>query len=80
MNNKRTWIYLLVILLAIFHQDFWLWNDVRLVFGFMPVGLAYHALYSVAAALIWALAVRYAWPSLIDEEKADTHWEANGTS
>ena len=80
MNNKRTWIYLLVILLAILHQDFWLWNNTRLVFGFMPVGLAYHALYSVVAALIWAFAVRYAWPSLIDEGKTGIHREAKDTS
>lgn len=72
MNNKRTWIYLLVILLAIFHQDFWLWNDVRLVFGFMPVGLAYHALYSVAAALIWALTAQRAGPDRTEQNDRTT--------
>ncbi len=48
--------------LAILHQDFWLWDDTTLVFGFLPIGLAYHAAYSLAAALLWFLALRYAWP------------------
>ncbi len=40
---KRVTIGLLV-LLAVLHQDFWWWDDGHtLVFGFMPVGLAYHA-------------------------------------
>ena len=60
-------VYGLVILLAILHQDFWYWNDPTLVFGFMPVGLAYHALFSLCAAGVWALAVKYAWPATLDE-------------
>ena len=59
-------IWTLVLLLLVLHQDNWLWTDARLVFGFMPVGLLYHACLSVAAALVWWLAVRYAWP--IDPE------------
>ena len=63
---KRVTIGLLV-LLAVLHQDFWWWDDGRtLVFGFMPVGLAYHAGVSVAAACLWALAVRYCWPEHVD--------------
>ncbi len=53
----------LIILLAIVHQDFWLWNDSSLVFEFMPIGLAYHALYSLACGIVWALAVKFLWPS-----------------
>ncbi len=63
---KRLTIGLLV-LLAVLHQDFWWWDDGHtLVFGFMPVGLAYHAGVSVAAAGLWALAVRYCWPEHVD--------------
>jgi len=57
-----------VILLAVLHQDFWLWHDDTLVFGFLPVGLAYHALFSLMAGGVWALAVVYAWPSDLEEE------------
>ena len=58
----------LVVLLYVLHQDLWLWTSVRpLVFGFLPVGLAYHAAYCVAiAALMWLL-VRYAWPSHLED-------------
>jgi hypothetical protein len=58
----------LVALLYVLHQDVWFWTSIRpLVFGFLPVGLAYHAAYCVAiAALMWLL-VRYAWPSHLED-------------
>ena len=34
----------------------------NLVFGFIPMGLAYHGLFSIACAVLGWLAVRYAWP------------------
>ena len=52
----------LAILLAILHHDFWLWTDKTLVFGFIPSGLFYHALYSVACACLWFAAITFAWP------------------
>lgn len=60
--SKRA-VYSLLIVLALFHQDFWLWDDPALVLGFLPAGLAYHAVYSLVTAAVWYLAVRYAWPS-----------------
>ena len=33
----------------------------------MPEGLAFHAGYSIAAASLWALAMKFAWPSHIEE-------------
>ena len=35
--------------LLILHHDWWFWTDGRLVFGFLPIGLAYHMLISIAA-------------------------------
>lgn len=61
--TKKKLVYLAIVFLAILHQDFWYWDDPTLVFGFLPIGLAYHALYSVVAALVWYLAIIYAWPS-----------------
>lgn len=55
------------ILLAILHQDSWNWDNANLVFGFIPVGLAYHALYSIVAAIFWALVVKFAWPYYLEE-------------
>ncbi len=51
---------------ALLHQDNWLWNDGRLVFGFLPAGLLYHGGYSLATAVLWALAIRHAWPEEIE--------------
>jgi hypothetical protein len=44
------------------HQDFWLWRDATLLFGALPVGLAYHLGYSLLAAAVMAWLVRIAWP------------------
>ena len=55
------------VILAILHQDFWNWGNGNLVFGFMPVTLAYHAGYSLVAALFWALVIKFAWPTALEE-------------
>jgi len=48
-------------------QDFWFWHDATLVFGVVPVGLAYQAGYSLVAALLLALLVRFCWPAHLEE-------------
>lgn len=49
------------------HQDVWFWTAPRpLVFGFMPIGLFYHAAYTVASALLLWFLVRTAWPAHLD--------------
>ena len=63
----KTLVWALVVVLAILHYDFWYWDDQTLVFGFMPIGLFYQALISVAAAIIWAMVVRVAWPGHLEE-------------
>jgi hypothetical protein len=60
--SKRA-VYILLIVLALLHQDFWLWDDATLVLGFLPAGLAYHSVYSLVVAAVWYLALKYAWPS-----------------
>jgi hypothetical protein len=67
----RAVIILGFILLFILHQDFWLWNDRRLVFGFLPIGLAYHAGFSIASSLLWGVAVWKAWPREYEELVAE---------
>ncbi len=57
-----------VAVLALLHQDLWLWGNKSLILGFLPAGLAYHMGYCLlASGLLWAL-VRYAWPARLDEE------------
>lgn len=71
---KRWWVLgFFIVVLAILHQDLWFWSDRRLVFDFLPVGLAYHALYSIVAACLWAAAVRFAWPHGIEAWADELH-------
>ena len=57
-----------VALLYVLHQDFWLWHEARpLVFGFLPIGLFYHAAFTVASAGALWLLVKFAWPSHLEE-------------
>jgi Protein of unknown function (DUF3311) len=66
---KKVLLTLTVVAVYALHQDVWFWRAARpLVFGFVPIGLAYHAAYSIlAAGLMWLL-VRYAWPQRLEEE------------
>lgn len=76
MSSRAVWI--LVGVLAVLHYDFWWWDSRTLVFGFMPIGLLYHALFSCAAAFTWSLAVRFAWPEHVEawaERAADSAGE-----
>ena len=58
----------LVAVVYALHQDFWFWNAARpFVFGFLPIGLFYHAAYTVAiAGFMWYL-VRRHWPAHLEE-------------
>ena len=45
------------------HQDFWYWRSARpLLLGFLPPGLWYHIAYTLAASVLMAVLVRWAWP------------------
>jgi hypothetical protein len=57
-----------VLLLYALHQDVWNWRRAEpLLFGFLPIGLTYHACYSLAAAALMALLVRTVWPRELEE-------------
>ena len=58
--------------LYILHQDIWFWRSSHLVFGFIPVGLFYHGVFAIAAALLMWLLVTYAWPSHLEREVEQT--------
>lgn len=66
---KRILLIVAVVVVYVLHQDFWFWRSARpLVFGFMPIGLFYHAAFSVLAALLMWLLVKFAWPSHLERE------------
>ena len=66
---KRTLLVIAVVVVYALHQDFWFWRTARpLVFGFVPIGLFYHALFAVLASLLMWLLVKHAWPSHLERE------------
>ena len=65
----------IVLVLLVLHQDNWFWTDGTLVFGFLPIGLFWHACISLAAAVTWYLATKIAWP-LDEAAAADAQDEA----
>ncbi len=68
---NRTLLAVAVALVYALHQDLWFWREARpLVFGFLPVGLAYHGAYCLlVAALMWWL-TRTAWPAHLEPPDA----------
>ena len=66
---KKVLLTLMVVAVYVLHQDCWNWRKFEpLVFGFVPIGLAYHAAFScLAAVMMWVL-VKFAWPKDLEEE------------
>jgi hypothetical protein len=62
----------LVIAVYVLHQDCWNWKQAEpLVFGFLPIGLAYHGAYSLLAAVMMWVLVKFAWPKELDEMESE---------
>jgi hypothetical protein len=59
-------VWFLVAVLIVLHQDYWQWDDARLMFGFLPYTLFYHACLSIAAAVVWWMATRFCWPANLE--------------
>ena len=58
---------IMVVALLVAHQDYWNWYNDKLVFGFLPFSMAYHCIISLAAAIVWSIAVKFCWPRDLDE-------------
>ena len=70
---------LLIAVVALYglHQDFWFWREARpLVFGFLPVGLAYHGLYCVTVSLLMWTLTRLAWPDHLERSAMEAVGDA----
>lgn len=74
MKNLLTLIAFVMLLL---HQDFWLWENTNLILGFLPTGLAYHACFSMAVAVLAVLAIRFAWPHDLERWASGEDVESN---
>jgi hypothetical protein len=63
---------LIVAALYALHQDLWFWRDARpLVFGVLPIGLFYHAAYSLATSAVLLVLLRLLWPGHLERDAAD---------
>jgi len=67
MKHGQKLVWLGVAVLVVLHHDFWWWDDSTLVLGFLPIGLAYHIGFSVAASGLWFATVKFVWPTHIEE-------------
>jgi hypothetical protein len=64
---------LLVAGLYVLHQDVWFWRQARpLVFGVLPIGLFYHAAFTLATAGVLVLLVKLWWPTWLESEGPPT--------
>jgi hypothetical protein len=67
---KKLLVLLLILAVYVVHQDFWNWSKPDpLIFGFLPIGLAYHAAYSILASVMMAILVAVAWPKHLEEQE-----------
>ncbi|HWD20286.1 MAG TPA: DUF3311 domain-containing protein [Verrucomicrobiae bacterium] len=65
---KKLLLFLLIAAVYAVHQDIWNWRKSDpLILGFLPIGLAYHAAYTVVAAILMAILVKTAWPAHLEE-------------
>ena len=81
---KPVRIFLLTLMVCavyVLHQDFWNWKKTEpLTFGFLPPGLAYHAGYSILAAIMMAVLVKFAWPKHLENSEEEENDSSNRTT
>ncbi len=78
---KALLLTLLALSVFVLHQDFWNWQSYKpLIFGFLPIGLAYHAAFSILCAIMMALFVKFAWPGELEEIEEHTSGNSEAKS
>jgi hypothetical protein len=72
MKLKTCLLTVLLAVVYVLHQDFWNWKEAYpLVFGFLPIGLAYQAGHSILAAAMMAVLVSTAWPKHLENVESE---------
>ncbi len=65
---KKFGLSVLILAFYVLHQDFWNWRTAQpLAFGFLPVGLWYHALYTLGCSVLLWFLLQVAWPSHLEQ-------------
>ena len=67
---SRWILYIALVALFLLHNDFWFWDNPKVVLG-LPVGLLYHIGFCIAAAILMVLTISHAWPSHLQDEDID---------
>ena len=70
VRTKSRVAALLIAVMYALHQDIWFWRTPSVVFGVLPIGLFYHAAYTLATSLLLWLLIRLIWPSHLESEVA----------
>jgi nitric oxide reductase large subunit len=77
MPMKKLLLIALVAVLYLLHQDFWFWRESQpMVFGFLPIGLFYHLVYTLAVVVAMWLLVKFAWPAHLETQTENPQSEA----
>lgn len=58
---------LLIPILVVLFENFWLWDNDRLILG-LPVNLLYHIGFCVLVAAVMLVVVKRAWPRYLDKK------------
>jgi hypothetical protein len=66
---KKILLFLMIVAVYVLHQDAWNWNRMDLTFDILPIGLAYHAGYSLLAAAMMSVLVSCAWPKELEDSE-----------
>lgn len=62
-------VLMVAAVLYVLHQDIWFWRTADpFIFGFLPVGLFYHAVYTALIAIVLGWLARSYWPSHLDQD------------
>ena len=66
---KRAIAWFLIVAVIFLHNDWWLWGNKTIVWGWLPLPAAYHLLLnSVVAFFVLLLFTRWAMPSKLPSE------------
>ena len=69
----------IVVAVYLLHQDLWFWRTARpLVFGFLPIGLFYHATFCLLCSTVMVLLVKFVWPLDLDTPSSALQPEDEG--
>ena len=68
VRSKSGVAALLIAVMYALHQDIWFWRTPAVVFGILPIGLFYHAAYTLVTSLLLWLLIRLIWPAHLENE------------